>query len=49
MSAWVWVCSLRPLFVALKDEAGVARALAIRVVGRLAGCNFACVMVKLHI
>lgn len=43
-----WVCSLRPLFVALNDEAGVVRALAIRVVGRLAGRNPAYVMPALR-
>lgn len=42
------VCSLRPLFVALNDEAGVVRALAIRVVGRLAGRNPAYVMPALR-
>ena len=41
-------CSLRPLFVALNDEAGVVRALAIRVVGRLAGRNPAYVMPALR-
>lgn len=44
----VCVCSLRPLFVALNDEAGVVRALAIRVVGRLAGRNPAYVMPALR-
>ena len=46
----VSVCmrSLRPLFVALNDEAGVVRALAIRVVGRLAGRNPAYVMPALR-
>ncbi|DBA66640.1 TPA: hypothetical protein ACH3X2_002209 [Trebouxia sp. C0005] len=39
---------LRPLFVALNDEAGVVRALAIRVVGRLAGRNPAYVMPALR-
>ncbi len=38
----------RPLFVALNDEAGVVRALAIRVVGRLAGRNPAYVMPALR-
>lgn len=41
-------CSLRPLFVALNDEAGTVRALAIQVVGRLAGRNPAYVMPALR-
>ncbi|KAK9806315.1 hypothetical protein WJX72_010074 [[Myrmecia] bisecta] len=40
--------SLRALFVALNDEAGVVRALAIRVVGRLAHRNPAYVMPALR-
>ena len=48
MCVSVCVCSLRPLFVALNDEAGVVRALAIRVVGRLAGRNPAYVMPALR-
>ena len=48
MCVCVGVCSLRPLFVALNDEAGVVRALAIRVVGRLAGRNPAYVMPALR-
>ena len=32
-------CSLRALFVALNDESGTVRALAVGVVGRLASLN----------
>lgn len=47
-SSMLGMCSLRPLFVALNDEAGVVRALAIQVVGRLAGRNPAYVMPALR-
>jgi FKBP12-rapamycin complex-associated protein len=38
------MCSLRALFVALNDEAGAVRGLAVGVVGRLAGLNPAYIM-----
>ena len=37
-------CSLRALFVALNDESGAVRGLAVGVVGRLAGLNPAYIM-----
>lgn len=43
-----WVCSLRPLLVALNDEDGQVREVAIRLAGRLGGLNPAVVMPALR-
>lgn len=41
-------CSLRALFVALNDESGAVRALAVGVAGRLASLNPAYIMPALR-